>query len=125
MNIEMINTLAIAYLGDSVYELQVREYLISKGFNNVNDLQKESLKFVTARSQAEILNKILERLTVEEKEIIRKGRNAKINSKPKSCDIITYHHATALETLFGYLYLKTEDDRIKEIFEIIKEAVKC
>lgn len=125
MNTDLVNTIALAYLGDGVYELLVRNYLISKGLNNVNLLQKESLKFVTAKSQSDILNKIISKLTLEEQEIIKRGRNAKINSKPKSCDILTYKHATAFETLFGYLYLKNKKDRIEEIFNFIKEEVKC
>ncbi|HPE14246.1 MAG TPA: ribonuclease III domain-containing protein [Bacilli bacterium] len=125
MNTDLVNTIALAYLGDGVYELLVRNYLISKGINNVNLLQKESLKFVTAKSQSDILNKIISKLTLEEQEIIKRGRNAKINSKPKSCDILTYKHATAFETLFGYLYLKNKKDRIEEIFNFIKEEVKC
>lgn len=125
MNTDLVNTIALAYLGDGVYELLVRNHLISKGLNNVNLLQKESLKFVTAKSQSDILNKIISKLTLEEQEIIKRGRNAKINSKPKSCDILTYKHATAFETLFGYLYLKNKKDRIEEIFNFIKEEVKC
>jgi len=127
MDIRMINVLVLAYLGDSVYENLVRDYLISLGINNVNDLQKRSLNFVSAKSQAKLLNCLIEDnvLFEEELDVVKRARNAKTNSKPKSCDVVTYKHATGFEALFGYLYLNNNKKRINEIFDIVKEIEKC
>lgn len=116
-----INTLALAYLGDAYYELLVRNYLIQKGIYKVKNLQEESLKFVSAKSQAKILTKLLEANFFKdyEIEIIKNGRNAKTHSKPKSCDILTYKHATAFECIIGYYYLTKNFDRMNELFEVI------
>lgn len=119
--IDDLGLLAYAYIGDSYYELLVRNYLVDKGFRKVKDMKEESLKFVSAKSQADILNKIMDYLSDEEKDIVRRGRNVKTNSKPKYCDILTYKYATALEVLIGYLYRKHEIKRISDIFSKILE----
>lgn len=118
-----INSLVLAYLGDTIYEDYVREYLIKKGIRNVNDLQKNSIKYVSARAQALYLEELLAKdfFTSEEEEIIRRARNHKNNSHPKNCDIITYKKATGLEAIIGYLKLEKEFTRIDEIMnEILK-----
>lgn len=121
MRLEQINVLVLAYLGDTIYEDYIREYLISLGINNVNDLQKESVKYVSAKGQAEFLKKLIEIdfFTEEELNIIKRARNHKTVSHPKSCDIITYKHATAFEALIGYLKIKKNIDRIDEIINKI------
>lgn len=123
MNINTINLKVLAYLGDSVYENLVREHLISKKINNVNDLQKLSLNYVSAKSQAKILEKLqnINYFKEDEEKIIKRARNTKTTSHSKACDILTYKHATALEALFGYLKLLEKEDRIKEIFKKIEE----
>ena len=112
--------LQLAYIGDSVYETLVRNYLINKTNDKVNELQTKSLKFVTAKRQSYILNELIKenKLSEKELEIVKKGRNAKVNSKPKNCDILTYKHATAFETLIGHLYYN-DKERLNEIFEKI------
>ena len=123
MEVIDVNTLALAYLGDAYYELLVRKYLIEKKIYKVKDLQEESLNFVSAKSQASLLNKLIEKnfWTEKELEIIKNGRNAKVHSKPKSCDILTYKHATAFECVIGYYYLTKNFGRMNELFdEIIK-----
>ena len=107
--------LVLAYLGDSVYELFVREYLINKGITKVKDLQKESLKFVSAKSQREILESLENShfLTDPELDIIKWGRNAK-GRISKTTDIITYRTSTGFECLIGYLYLNNLE-RLKEV----------
>lgn len=117
-----LGLLVYAYIGDSYYELLVRNYLVDKGFRKVKDMKEESLKFVSAKSQADILNKIIDFLSEDEKNIVRRGRNVKTNSKPKYCDIITYKYATALEVLIGYLYKIGKIKRIDEIFSKIVEV---
>jgi len=110
-----MNNLVLAYLGDAVYELYIREYLINQGINKVNDLQKQSLDFVSATSQRKILETLTKKniFTNEEIEIINRGRNMS-SHKSKTTDIITYKKATGLECLIGHLYL-TDIDRLQEI----------
>ena len=117
MSTKEINVLVLAYLGDSIYECMIREHLIHKQIGNVNDLQKESLKYVSATSQKNILEELINNniLTGEEQEIVRKGRNAP-SHKSKSTDIVTYHKATGFECLIGYLY-QNNKDRLEEIMK--------
>ena len=112
-----INSLVLAYLGDTVYENYVRLYLINKGINHVKTLQEESLKYVSAKSQSRILRTLINDniFSEEELEIIKRGRNSKTNSHPKNTDIVTYKEATSLEALIGYLKLENKEERIKEI----------
>ena len=115
------NSLVLAYLGDTIYEDYIREYLIRNGISNVNDLQKESIKYSSAKAQCEILKELMNRniFNDEELEIIRRARNHKGSSHPKNCDIITYKYATGLEALIGYLKLEGAQERIDEIMKCI------
>ena len=119
--IKEINSLVLAYLGDTIYEDYIREYLIKKGIANVNDLQKESIKYVSAKSQALYLEKLINDnfFSDSELEIIRRARNHKNNSHPKNCDVVTYKKATGLEALIGYLKLENNYERINEIMDKI------
>ncbi len=121
MNGENINVITMAYLGDAVYELYVRHHLIDLGIAKVIDLQKEAIKYVSAKNQAEILNYLIDEnyLNEQEIEIIKRGRNHKRESHPKNTDILTYKKATGIEALIGYLYLNKKNDRIDEIMNII------
>ncbi|MBQ8891954.1 MAG: ribonuclease III [Bacilli bacterium] len=121
MNVLEVNSLVLAYLGDSVYENYVRDYLIKSGINHVKELQEESLNFVSAKSQARILKELINKqvFTEEELVIIKRARNAKTNSHPKNTDIITYKEATSLEAIIGYLKLKNNIERIEELMDII------
>lgn len=124
MNINQINALVLAYIGDAIYEVRVRKFLINKGINKVNDLQKEAVNYVSARAQAAFLDDIMKRnlLSDDEIEVVKRARNAKSVSHPKSVDILTYKHATALEALIGYLYLTKNEERLNMIIkEIIGE----
>lgn len=114
----MKSPLIYAYLGDCIYEFYVRRFLISKNICKLKDLQKESLKYVSAVSQRKIYEKLrdLNFWTPEEEEIIKWGRNAH-GSKAKHADIVTYRMATGLEALFGYLYYEGKEERIEEIME--------
>lgn len=116
-----INSLALAYLGDAIYELFIRKYLISKGNYKVNDLQIMATKYVSAKAQSNFLDKMLENnfLTEEEQIIIKRARNHKVLSHPKKTSIITYKKATGLEALLGYLKIKNNNQRIKEIMNYI------
>ena len=123
MNIESMNVITLAYLGDSVYEVYIREYLISKGIVYVVDLQKEAIKYVSAKSQAKILDYLVNNnyLSEEEVNIVKRGRNYKRDSHPKNTDIIAYKKSTGFECLVGYLYLSKNINRLDEIMNIIKE----
>lgn len=121
MNLLEINVLVLAYMGDTVYEDYIRKYLINKGIGNVNDLQTEALKYVSAINQAKFLTEMIDKNYLLEKEldIVKRARNYKTTSHPKSCDIITYKYATGLEALIGYLYLDGNIERVNEIMNFI------
>ena len=116
----MPNSLVLAYLGDAVYELYIREYLINKGICKVNDLQKEAVTYVSAKAQSNFLEQMIngDFLTEEEITIVKRARNHKSHSN-KSSDIVTYKRATGLEALIGYLYLSQNEERIIEIINFI------
>ena len=117
------NSLVLAYIGDAVYEVFVRKYLIKSNIVKVNDLQKKALDYVSAKNQAFFLKELLNKdfFSQEELEIIKRARNTKTHSKPKNCDILTYKHATALESVICYLYINNDLKRIEEIFNCIKK----
>lgn len=121
MQTREINVLVLAYLGDGIYENYIRRYLIEKGIANVNDLQKESINYVSAKGQAAFLNKMFDEgfLSEEEITIVKRARNYKTTSHPKNCDIVTYKYATGLESLIGYLELENNKERIDEIMNFI------
>lgn len=102
---EEMNNLVLAYLGDAVYELYVREHLLKMGIANVKDLQRASISYVSAASQCRILEGLIDDniLSEEELTIVKRGRNASSHAS-KTTDIITYKKATGLECLIGYLY---------------------
>lgn len=105
-----MKNLVLAYLGDAVYELYIREHLINAGISNVNELQKESLKYVSAKSQRNILEHLEKEnfFTEEEIDIIKRGRNAK-SHRSKNVDIITYKKSTGLECLIGHLHINNKE----------------
>lgn len=115
------NTLALAYLGDAVFELYVRNYLLEKNIVKVNELQKEAINFVSAKNQVKILERIQEHLNDVELDYVKRGRNAKSHKAPKNTDILTYKHATGFEALIGYLYLN-DKNRLEELMERILEV---
>ena len=116
-----LNALVLAYLGDSIYEIYIRKYLVSKGIAKVKDLQKESIKYVSASSQANFLKEMMDNnyFNNEELKIIMNARNHKNNHKPRNCDIITYKYATGLEALIGYFYFENKKNRIDDIMKYI------
>ena len=121
MKVKEVNVLVLAYLGDTIYEDYIRKYLINKGIGNVNDLQKEAIKYVSAKSQAAFLKDMMDDnfLIDDELDVVRRARNYRNTSHPKNCDVITYKHATALEALIGFLELEGNKKRIDEIMNYI------
>ena len=120
MNVLEVNSLVLAYLGDSIYENYVRLYLVKNGINHVKDLQEKSLEFVSAKSQSRILRELINKqiFTEEELEVIKRARNAKPKTHPKNTDIITYKYATGFEALIGYLYIN-DKSRLDNIMKMI------
>lgn len=110
----------LAFMGDAVYELYIREYLINKGFCKVNDLQKECVKYVSAERQCYFVERMIEDdfLSDNEIDVFKRGRNANSHSS-RSTDIVTYKKSTGLESLIGYLYLNKNYERINEIMNYI------
>ena len=113
------NIIVYAYLGDAVYELYIRNKQIEKSYELVDALQKNKLKYVTAKAQANILKNLIDnnKLTEEELEIVKRARNYKRSSHPKNTDIMTYKLATGFEALLGYLYYHKNNNRLNEILE--------
>ena len=114
VNAKQLSPLNLAFIGDCIYEILVRETN-----RPVNDLHKESVKYVSAKAQTVAFEKIKDDLTEDELAIFKRGRNAKVGHSPKSATDGEYHCATGVEALFGYLYLNNEIDRIKELFSKI------
>ena len=120
MEVNTMSPLTWAYIGDCVYELYVRQELVNKTSLKPHNLHIEAIKYVKASKQAEILNTIIDKLTDEEKDIVRRGRNAQNHHLPKNASIHDYMYATAFESLIGYLYLTKKDERLKEILNLIE-----
>lgn len=116
-DVKFIPSLVLAYIGDAVYEVYIRQFIIYKYGGNVNKLHKLSTKFVKAGAQAKIVHALEEELSEEEWVIIKKGRNQKSGSVPKNADLIDYKYATGFEALIGYLFLLGKTKRIEEIIK--------
>ena len=114
-----LSPLNLAFIGDCVYEMLVRESLVLNANRPVNDLHRESVKYVSAKAQTLAYDKIKDILTEQEIAVYKRGRNAKVGHNPKSASQSEYHIATGVEALFGYLYLTEQIERIKELFNII------
>ena len=114
--INQLSPLVLAYIGDAIYELMVRTYLLDKGNFKLNLLHNQTVATVNAVSQSKLVHYLEEILTEEERDIFRRGRNAKSGHVPKGADVIQYRHATGLEVVFGYLHLKQQHERIEELF---------
>ena len=108
------SALSLAYIGDCVYEMYVRSYLLGKGNRRVNDLHRMATQYVRAKAQAEFYHKIEDILTEDEKAVFHRGRNTK-SHPPKNADVIEYKIATGVEALIGYLYIEGKSDRISEL----------
>ena len=120
-NKEEINTLSPltwAYVGDSVYELFIRMHLVNTTKLKPHKLHIEAIKYVKAKAQADILQKLDKTLTDKEKEIVKRGRNAENHHLPKNATVQEYMHSTGFEALIGYLYLTKQDERLEEILKL-------
>ncbi len=115
--INQLSPLVWAYVGDAIYELYIRTYLVDTTKLNPHKLHIEAINYVKASAQANFLNKFYEQLTDEEKDIVRRGRNANNHHLPKNANVHEYMYSTAFEALIGYLYLTKKYERIKELVE--------
>ena len=119
--IARMTSLALAHVGDAVYEILVRSYLACGGTQTAKNLHSRTVALVRASAQAEAVQRILPLLDEAEQEVFRHGRNAKPKTVPKSSSVAEYAYATALEALFGWLYLKQRYGRINELFGVIAQ----
>ena len=122
MEIREYNATSLAYIGDAVMSLYVRELLLSKGYQKPKMLQQQSVRYVSAKAQASFVKTLKEQEFFNEEEwsIIMRGRNTHTKSKAKNADMIEYRYATGLEALFGHLYLTKQEERLTELWEQIK-----
>ena len=121
VNPEQYSPLALAYIGDSVYDLIIRTMIVSGADMQVNKYHKAVSAIVKARAQANLIKKLEAVLTDEEMEIYKRGRNAKSNTKAKNAEIGEYRLATGFEALIGYLYLKEDMKRVIDLIKIARE----
>ncbi len=109
------SSLVLAYMGDAVYEKSIREYVVKQGVSKNGVLHKKSIKYVSANGQSYAVKMLEEKLTEDELDVVRRGRNANPHSSAKNADIIDYKYATGFEALIGYLYLTEQLERMEEI----------
>lgn len=114
-----LNGLALAYVGDAIYEIYVRDYLIQQGETKPNKLHRAATTYVSAHAQAYLIKKMIEEnlMTAEEENFYRRGRNAKSYTSAKNADVTTYRMATGFEALMGYLHLTNQTERLEELID--------
>ena len=121
MDVMNLNPLVLAYIGDAVYEVYIRTMLVINNKTNVNMLHKMSVKYVKAKAQSDIVHRIMDKLTQDEQDAVRRGRNAKSATAPKHADITDYRYSTGYEAMIGYLYLTNNTERLIEILRLSVE----
>lgn len=117
-----LSTLGLAHLGDGVFEVMVRSWLILHGKAKAKDLHQATVQYVAAPAQAARLERIIPMLTSEEGDVFRRGRNTAPHSVPKAASRGEYQTATGLEALFGWLYLQGRTERLNELFEAMMDG---
>ncbi|TYR78500.1 Mini-ribonuclease 3 [Priestia megaterium] len=117
LDVKQLNSLALAYMGDAVFDLHVRHHLLMLGTVRPNQLHNKAKKYVSAKAQAQIVHHFKETdfFTEEELGVLRRGRNAKSGTVPKNTDVQTYRYSTAFEAVIGYHYLLENQDRMHEM----------
>ncbi len=114
-----LSSLGLAHLGDSVFEVMVRSWLVLHGKAKAKDLHRATVRYVAAPAQAAAVERLLPLLTQEEADVYRRGRNTAPHSVPRAASRGEYQAATGLEALFGWLYLQGRTERLNELFEVI------
>jgi len=118
-NPNLLSPLSLAFVGDAVFTLETRKRLVEDANRPVNDLHRETVRYVNAASQAQAIKKLLPVLDEDEQAVFKRGRNAHTGHTPKNQSEGDYHYATGLEALFGYLYLTGKNERITELVDLI------
>ena len=116
-----VNPVTLAFLGDAVYTLYIRDRLVRSGTGKAADFQRASAKLVSARGQSAFLERVLPLFTEEESDIFRRGRNAKKPTKSKNASVAEYARSTGFEAVIGFLYLTGEYERILYLFSLVDE----
>ena len=116
---DQMNPIALAYIGDAIFEVYIRQCVLSKLNHRPNHLHRLTTRFVAAKSQARLLGEMLPILTEEELHVVKRGRNAKSGSAPKSAEMLEYRQSTAFECLIGYLYYTGRNERLRELLATI------
>lgn len=117
MNPREYKPLALAYIGDTVFDLFIRTKIMEDGNRHVSDMHKKAVRYVNASAQAKIVHILEDELTEEETGVLKWGRNAKVNTHPSHASLGEYHPATGFETLLGFLYLEGKKERLCELLE--------
>ncbi|MEK8132683.1 Mini-ribonuclease 3 [Paenibacillus filicis] len=117
----LLNPLVLAYVGDAVYEVFIRQYVVSLTNHKPDHLHRLSTKYVSAKAQARALTRWLPLLTEEESDIVKRGRNAKSGTTAKNADVLEYRHSTAFECLIGYLYYCQRWERLRFLLDLALE----
>lgn len=117
-DVRELSSLALAFIGDSVYELFIRTKILSGGNRPANELHKIAVGYVKAKAQSDAMHAIVDKLSQEEIEIYKRGRNTNIHTVPKNADMNDYRQATGLEALIGYLYVTNQTERLYEILQM-------
>ena len=122
----LYNGESLAYLGDAIYELRIREYLLGTGYQDVNKLHRIAVKYTSGEAQAKIVDYLIknELLTEEEITYFKRGRNSNHSKNRRSISVISYKKATGFEAMIGYLYLSKQEDRLNSLMKIIIELVE-
>lgn len=124
-NINEMNSLVLAYIGDAVFEVFIRGYLVKENKNIVvQKLHKKGISYVKAKAQSDFIKRIMDQLSEEEVRVFKRGRNAKSGTVPKNADIQDYRNATGLEALIGFLYLTESYERLNRILEMAIDTDK-
>jgi len=123
-SVNQYSPLVLAYIGDAVYEVFIRTLLVCEGNAPVNKLHKRSISYVKAKAQSNIVHGLMDFLTKDEQDVVRRGRNAKSGTIPKNADVTEYKYATGFESLVGYLYLKGDSKRLIEVLKMsVSESI--
>lgn len=126
LDVKQMKSLALAYMGDAVYEVHVREHLLLRGKVKPNQLHRSAITFVSAKAQAAVILKWLDNncLSDEEEKVVSRGRNAKSGTVPKNTDVQTYRYSTAFEALIGFHYLMGNETRLNELLELAIQSAE-
>lgn len=122
-DVQIMNTTALAYLGDAVYEVAIRKFIMGTGQRNADRLHQIAVRYVRAEGQAKAMKRLMEELTEEELDLVRRARNHKITSSPRKVDPFIYKLATAFEAFVGYLYLIEDKQRLDWFIEQAIRAI--